>query len=277
MKEIPCHSIDAIEDAETRNELLAYAERYRRKSFIGAVIGVVFFIPMVGFITAAWLAVQIFIFVFLEQIRNAVAVYAGGFLPDIIAGIAGILVSGVIDLVITAPFILAIVISGLLAYQSIYDVVSRTPNVAKRIFIAENPQEVYNLTTKGTLYNRVWSIFEESWNKVLGLMEEYKTGNLMKRFYTQGGVIAKTKTKNMMMVMYSMFGTSVSNRIVVMDRGSYSVFISFFDITSLQRRTVKMDAPEVIAIIEKKYGKQVIDKLREVASSAGEKITIEEK
>lgn len=254
MKEITCYDIDAIKDSQFHTILQQAIEKYRKSNHLPAGIALVFLLPLI--IGSGIFGMVFFLAsdIMLQGLKESLSKSLAPLVSEAIVSVIDLVVYSIVETVLISPAIIFIVIFGAMLYQSIKRATDKYPNVAKVLYLVENPEEAWIITTSGFLHAKIIGMLMNSLNRI-GI----DTNKLLANAYAKGAVISKTSCEAMPFTTIKGRGLNVNVKAVLTKIDVYTLLV------------VLQEAPGAIygsrflisvALLKSTDREQLIDKMR---------------
>jgi hypothetical protein len=264
VKKIPCEGLDSLKDMEAHGKMLAYVDKYKKRSALGSLLAMLFAPFALGAVAWIYLIALSISLLVGNALRDVFAQSLGELLSSAAADIIVNGIFGVAEAIILAPFLIVALAFVLLFYYSAKSVSSRLPNVAKALYLVDTLKEAEEITLPNKAGVMAYGAFRGIWNKYLRITGSGSVEELSKQVYANGGVISETAVKTMAFTATSSHPSSSGRlRIELEEHGGLVSMVVFL---GTEGSTDWL--PEVIAIFDKKYTKEIVGKIASCCPSA---------
>jgi hypothetical protein len=265
VKKIPCEGLDSLKDMEAHGKMLAYIGKYKKRSALGSLLAIVFASIAILTVAQAYILVFAISLVAGDVLRNALTPGIG----ELLSGAASdILLNGVFwvaEAVIIFPFLIVAFAFVLLFYYSAKSISSKQPNVARALYLVDTLKEAENLTLNNKASQLGYRVLKHIWDKsAIGRNKANSIEDMSKEAYANGAVISETDTKTLPFTAASSHPSSKGKlRVELKEHGDLMSMVVFI---GTEGSTDWL--PEVIAIFDKKYTKEIVGKIASCCPSA---------
>jgi hypothetical protein len=264
MKRIPCRDLDSLKGTETYGKLLVHLGKYKKRSALSSLVGIIFAPFFILVVAQAYLIVFGISTVVGHLLRQALTPSMGG----VLSGAASeTIINGmfwIAEAFILVPFLIAAFAFVLLFYYSARSLASGRPNVAKALYLVDSLEEAEQITLPNKASAAAYGAFSGLWNRYLRMSGSGSVEELSRQAYANGGVISKTAAKTLAFTAASSHPSSSGRlRIELEEHGE------LVSMVVLMGTGGSADwLPEVIAVFEKKYREEVVGKIASCCPNA---------